>query len=415
MTVILDDIRAARTRIAGGICETACVESIPLSELCGAQIFCKLEYMQRTGSFKERGARNALLLLTHEQQKRGAIAASAGNHALGMAYHGRLLGIPVTVVMPTFAPLIKVANCRKFGATVVLHGKDLAEARTRADELAHEQGLTYVHGYDDAAIITGQGTIGLEILEQVPDADAIVASIGGGGMIAGIALAVKSLRPDVQVIGVEPEHAACFSAALAAGEPVDVEVRPTLADGLAVSRVGPRAFEVARRLVDRVVVVDESALAIAMLRMIELDKRVVEGAGAAPLAAFIPASTSTDGDAVPSGGQLSGLKGKRVVLVLSGGNVDLNTLDRVIETGLVHDARICRFTAVITDRPGGLAGLAGLIASTGASIKDITHDRLFAGPDVSAVRVVCTVEIADREHRDALLAALRNAGVRLTV
>jgi len=400
MSVTLEDILAARSRIAGGIFETSCVESIPLSELCGARIFCKLEYMQRTGSFKERGARNALLLLTREQQLRGAISASAGNHALGMSYHGSLLKIPITVVMPRFAPLIKVANCRKFGATVVLHGNDLAEARTRADELAQEHGLTYIHGYDDAAIIAGQGTIGLEILEQVPDIDAVVASIGGGGMIAGIALAVKSLRPQIQVIGIEPEHAACYSAALAAGKPVDVEVKPTLADGLAVSRVGPRAFDIARPLVDRVVTVGETDLAIAMLRMIELDKRIVEGAGAAPLAALIAA-------------KLPGLADKRVVLVLSGGNVDLNTLDRVIEAGLVHDARICRFTAVITDRPGGLAGLAGLIADTGASIKDITHDRLFAGPDVTAVRVVCTVEIAGREHRDALLAALREAGVRL--
>jgi threonine dehydratase len=254
-----------------------------------------------------------------------------------------------------------------------LHGNDLAEARTRADELAQEHGLTYIHGYDDAAIIAGQGTIGLEILEQVPDIDAIVASIGGGGMIAGVALAVKSLRPEVRVIGVEPEHAACYSAALAAGEPVNVEVKPTLADGLAVSRVGPRAFEVARPLVDRVVTVGEADLAIAMLRMIELDKRIVEGAGAAPLAPFLAAKLSA---------RLPELAGKRVVLVLSGGNVDLNTLDRVIEVGLVHDARICRFTAVITDRPGGLAGLAGLIASTGASIKDITHDR--CSPDLTS-------------------------------
>jgi threonine dehydratase len=400
MSVTLEDILAARGRIAGGIYETPCAESIPLSELCGAQIFCKLEYLQRTGSFKERGARNALMLLSPEQKQRGAISASAGNHALGMAYHGGLLKIPVTVVMPRFAPLVKVANCRKLGATVVLHGDNLAQARTHADALKEQQGLTYIHGYDDAAIIAGQGTIALEIMEQVRDIDAIVVSIGGGGMIAGIARAVKSLQPRIQVIGVEPEHAACYSAALAVGEPIDIQLKPTLADGLAVARVGPRSFAVARELVDKVVTVDETTLATAMLRLLELERRVVEGAGAAPLGAFIA-------------GKLPELTGRRVVLVLSGANVDLGILDRVIEVGLVQDARLCRFTAVITDRPGGLAGLASLIASTGASIKDITHDRAFSGPDMSAVRVVCTVETADRAHRDQLLSTLREAGVQL--
>lgn len=400
MQVTLDDITAARRRIAGGVVETPCPLSAPLSELCGAEIYCKLEHRQRTGSFKERGARNALMLLPPERRARGAISASAGNHALGMARHGASLGIPVTVVMPRFAPLIKVANCRKMGANVVLHGDTLADARAHADALAERDGLAYIHGYDDAAIIAGQGTIGLEILEQVPDVDAIVASIGGGGMIAGVALAAKSLRPAVRVVGVEPEHAASYAAALAAGGPADVEVGPTLADGLAVARVGPRAFETARGLVDEAVTVDEAALATAVLRMIELEKQVVEGGGAAPLAAFLA-------------GKLPGLAGKRVVLVLSGGNIDPNTLDRVIEVGLVQDARLCRFTAVITDRPGGLAGLAGLIASAGASVKDIAHDRAFSGPDMSAVRVVCTVETADRDHRDALLAALKRSGVQV--
>jgi threonine dehydratase len=399
MDVTLNDILAARDRIAGGIEKTPCPPSVRLSELCDAEVFCKLEYLQRTGSFKERGARNALMLLSPEQQRRGAIAASAGNHALGLAHHGGLLGIPITVVMPRFAPLIKVANCRKLGATVVLHGDSLAEARTRADELAAAEGLAYVHGYDDAAIIAGQGTIGLEILEQVPDVEAIVVSIGGGGMIAGIAQAVKSLRPSVRIIGVEPEHAASYGAALASGEPRDIEVRPTLADGLAVGRVGARAFATARDLVERVVTINEASLATAILRLIELEKCVVEGAGAAPLAAFLA-------------GCLPELSGKRVVLVLSGGNIDVNILDRVIEVGLVQDSRLCRFTATITDRPGGLAGLAALIASAGASIKDIAHDRAFAGPDVSAVCVVCTVEVADRAHRDLLVGTLREAGVQ---
>jgi threonine dehydratase len=398
MSVTLEDIIAARRRIAGSIFESPCVESIPLSQLCGARIFCKLDYLQRTGSFKERGARNALELLAPESRARGAIAASAGNHALALAYHGGLLGIPITVVMPRFAPLIKVANCRRFHATVELHGDNLAQARERAEALASEQGLAYIHGYDAAAIIAGQGTIALEILEQVPDIDAIVASIGGGGLIAGIARAAKSAQPHIQVIGVEPAHAACFSAALAAGEPTDIVLRPTLADGLAVARVGPRSFALARDLVDQVVTVDETAIAMAIMRLIELEKSVVEGAGAAPFAAMLA-------------GKLPQLQGKRVALVLSGGNIDLNVLQRVIEVGLVHDARICRFNVVISDRPGGLAGLAGLIAAAGANIKDIAHDPVFSGPDASAVRVVCTVETADAAHRDQMLAGLRANGL----
>jgi threonine dehydratase len=400
MTVTIDDIRAARQRIAGGVSVTPCVESIPLSEMIGAHVFCKLEYLQRTGSFKERGARNALLLLGDEKRRRGVIAASAGNHALGLAYHGGLLGIPVTVVMPRFAPLIKAATCRRLGATVIMHGDNLAEARAHADELTAAQALTYIHGYDDAEIIAGQGTMGLEILEQVPDVQAIVVPIGGGGLIAGVALAVKSLRPDVQVIGVEPDNAACYTAALRDGPEATVEVKPTLADGLAVARVGPRSFSIAQRRVDKVVTVSEEAIALAIVRLMELEKSIVEGAGAASLAAFLA-------------GKLPELQGKRVVLALAGGNIDLNILDRVIEVGMVAEGRMCRFTAQVSDRPGGLATLAGLIASTGASIKDIVHDRAFSGPDVSTVRVVCVVETTDHRHIERLLTVLRGAGIHI--
>ena len=402
MSVTLEDILAAGSRISGSIFESPCVESVPLSQLCGARVFCKLENLQRTGSFKERGARNALELLPPADRERGAIAASAGNHALALAYHGGLLNIPTTVVMPRFAPVIKSATCRKLGANVILHGNNLAEARAHADTLAAQQGLAYIHGYDDPAVIAGQGTLALEILEQVPDADAIVASIGGGGMIAGIARAVKSIRPATQVIGVEPAHATCFLAALTGGGPTDIELKPTLADGLAVARVGPRAFTLARDLVDKVVTVDETELAIAILRLIELEKAVVEGAGAAPIAALL-------------GGKLPELTGKKVVAVISGGNIDLSVLQRVIDVGLLHDARICRVNAMIVDRPGGLAGLAALIASVGANVKEIEHDRAFSGPDASAVRVVCTVETADRAHRDLLLATLREKGVDVIV
>ncbi len=397
MSVSLSGIRAARRRIAGGVLVTPCPESIPLSEITGAQIYCKLENFQRTGSFKERGARNALLQLDAPRRKRGVVAASAGNHALGLAYHGKLLGIGVTVVMPDYAPLIKITTCQRLGARVRIQGRDFAEARAAADRLVAEEGLTYIHGFDAPEIIAGQGTLGLEMLEQVPDLDAVVCPIGGGGLIAGVAVALKALRPRIEVIGVESTATANFAAALRAGRPVRTRRHATLADGLATLVVGENAFALARERVDRVVVVSEDLIALAILRLLELEKSVVEGAGAAPLAAMMS-------------GKLAHLAGRRVALVVGGGNIDPAILSRVIEKGLVRDGRITRFTAVISDRPGGLAELCRVIAASGASIKDIAHDRAFSGPDVSAVHAVCTVETRDRAHVAALRRALRRAG-----
>ncbi len=401
-TITLADIRAARRRIAGGVIVSPCPESIPLSEITGARVFCKLDNFQRTGSFKERGARNALLQLEPAQKKRGVIAASAGNHALGLAYHGRLLRIPVTVVMPDYAPLIKVSTCRRLGARVIVSGRDFAEARTHADTLVDREGLAYIHGFDNPAIIAGQGTMALEILEQVRDVDAIVCPIGGAGLIAGIAVAAKALKPRLKIIGVESVATASFTAALKAKRPVTIPRRATLADGLAVLKVGANAFELARSRVDQVVRVSEDWIALAILRMVELEKTVVEGAAAAPLAALMA-------------GLLPGLNGKRVVLTVCGGNIDPAILSRVIEKGLVHDGRLTRFTAVISDRPGGLAELTRVVAGCGASIKDIEHDRAFSGPDVSAVNAVCTVETRDHAHIRALHRALRQHGFPVLV
>lgn len=401
MTLTFADIQLARERIRGAVLETPCAESAALSELCGCRVFCKLEYLQFTGSFKERGAANALEALAPDQRRRGVIAASAGNHALALAFHGLRLGIPVTVVMPRYAPLIKQQRCTGKQATVVLCGETFAEARLHAQQLACDSGMTYIHGFDDPLVIAGQGTISVEILEQVPSADAIVVPIGGAGLIAGVALAVKHLRPEVEIIGVEAEHAPCWSAAVAAGQPMPITMRPSLADGLAVGQVGALAFELARQRIDRVVSVSEQALALAVVRLMELEKSVVEGAGAAPLAALLPDVT-----------KLQHLAGKTVVLCLCGGNIDLMILHRLIETGLVADGRLVRFTATISDRPGGLAQLAQVIAQCGASVQDITHDRAFAGPDVTAVHVRCVVETRDRAHIDELLARLTAAGIR---
>ena len=387
------DIQSARVRIAGAVYLSPCPESIPLSEVTGMRLFCKLENLQRTGSFKERGARNALLLLDPTQAERGVIAASAGNHALGLAYHGRLLNIPVTVVMPRFAPLVKVNTCQRLGANVILYGSSFAEARAQADAFVVEYGYTYIHGYAAPAIIAGQGTMGLEILEQVPDVDAIVIPVGGGGLLAGIALAVKTLRPEVQIIGVEPEGAAKFAAAIVQGAPVQIQCSPTLADGLAVPDIGANAFALASTRLDRLVTVSEDEIALAILRIVELEKAIVEGSGATGLAACLA-------------GKLPELAGKTVVLPFCGGNIDPAILSRVIEKGLVADGRICRFSAVISDRPGGLAGLTKLVADTGASIKEIVHERAFTGGDVFAVGVLCTIETRDRSHLEEIFARL---------
>jgi len=396
--ITFKDIEVARTRIADAVYYSPCLPSIPLSELTGIETFCKLDNLQRTGSFKERGARNALAQLPQEQQKRGVIAASAGNHAQALAYQGKLLGIPATVAMPKFAPLLKITNCQKLGATVVLHGNDFGEAKARADEIAKEKGLAYIDGYDDPAIVAGQGTMGLEIVEQIPDLEAVIIPVGGAGLLAGVSLAIKTLRPKVKIIAVEAENVASFSAALEAGKPTKIDMRPTLADGLAIPKVGSNAFQIARPLVDLVVIVSEEQIALAILRLIELQKSVVEGAAATTLAACMS-------------GKLKELRGKRVVLLLCGGNIDPNVLSRVIESGLVADGRLGRFTAVISDRPGGLAELAAQIASTGASVKQVVHDRAFASPDVSAVNVLCTVETRDHKHLAELRALLKSRGV----
>jgi threonine dehydratase len=396
--ITFKEIEAACDRIVDAVFYSPCTQSIPLSEITGMQVFCKFDNVQRTGSFKERGARNALGQLSADQKKRGVIAASAGNHAQALAYQGKLLGIPATVVMPKYAPLIKVTNCQKLGANVVLHGKDFAEAKAHAHEIASEKGFAYIDGYDDPAIIAGQGTMGIEIVDQVKDVDAVIVPVGGAGLIAGVSLAAKTLRPQTKVIAVEAENVASFSAALEAGKPTKITLRATLADGLAIPQVGANAFAVAREHVDEAITVTEEQIAIAILRLVELEKTVVEGAAATPLAAALF-------------GKLPDLAGKRVVLLLCGGNIDPNVLSRVIERGLVGDGRLCRFTAVISDRPGGLALLSKQIAAAGASIKQVVHDRAFASSDVSTVNVLCTVETRNHEHFAQLRAQLKAHGV----
>ena len=399
--VTLDSIRAARERIRDVIYHSPCPYSLNLSRLCGAEVYCKLDHLQVTGSFKERGARNRLLQLSEAERSRGVIAASAGNHALALACHGRELGIGVTVVMPKWAPLIKVTNCRAFGANVVVHGDSFDEAKAHARERMERHGLVYVHGFDDAEIIAGQGTMGLEILEDVPGVDAVIVPVGGGGLIAGVGLAIKSVRPEVRVIGVEPHHAPTLRASLDANRVVRIETKPTLADGLAIAEVGKLCFEIAREVVDDLVMVDEAQIAMSILRLLELEKTVVEGGGAVPLAAAMRRSL--------------GLEGKRIVLCLCGGNIDITTISKVIERGLAADGRLCRVVAQMSDRPGSLAKLTGLLAETGASVKEVYHDRHFGPADVGSVAIACVLETRDFAHVDQIKATLEGAGIRYSL
>ena len=400
MDVDLDQIRAARERIRADIYHSPCPYSLSLSRLCDAQVYCKLDHLQMTGSFKERGARNRLLGLTEAQRRGGVVAASAGNHALGLAYHGQLLGVPVTVVMPSFAPLVKVTNCRSFGATVIQHGESFADAVAEATQLAEATGRPFISAFDHPDTINGQGTMGLEILEDVPDVEAIVVPVGGGGLIAGIGTVVKSLRPEVAVLGVEPTNAASLTAALAAGRPVKAPTRPTLADGLAVAEVGQRCFEIIRRVVDGVVLVDEPQIAQAVVRLLEMEKTVVEGAAATPLAAL-------------TGPLRDQLAGRRVVLCLCGGNIDVTVISRIIERGLAAEGRLCRIDVAVSDRPGSLARLLAVIADAGASIKEVEHDRQFGPADVADVAISCVVETRDAEHVRQVRHAVVAAGINL--
>jgi threonine dehydratase len=396
MSVTLASIQAAADRIRSSVYRSPCPYSFALSRLCDATISCKFEHLQRTGSFKERGACNKLMQLTAEERARGVITASAGNHALGLAYHGQRLGIPVTVVMPQTAPLVKSTNCRSLGANTILLGENLEEARIHARALAAKDHSVYIHGFDDPEIIDGQGTIGLEIMEDHPDVDAVIVPVGGGGLIAGVAQAIKALAPHVRIIGVESDRASSLHTSLARGVVTSVTTKPTIADGLAVSEVGSLCFDIIRNTVDDVVLVDEAHIASAVLKMLELEKTVVEGSAAVPLAAMLSHDL--------------GLRGKRVVLVLGGGNIDVTVLARIIERGLVMDGRLCRYVAHISDRPGSLARLLTCIAETGASIKEVTHDRRFGPADVAMSGVSIILETRDRHHISEVGQALRQAG-----
>ena len=389
-------VEAAHGRLRGAIYETPCPHSQTLSELSGSTVHVKLENLQMTGSFKERGAANLLLQLDDAERRRGVVAASAGNHGLAVAFHAARLGIPTTIVMPTYAPLIKVTSARRYSAEVILHGANYDEAYERAREVEQASGAVFVHPFDDARVVAGQGTLGLELLAQVEDLEAVVVPVGGGGLIAGVALAVKARRPSVRVIGVEAAAMPSMQQALQARQRVRVPPAPTIADGIAVRRVGEVTFDVAQRLVDEVVTVNEEELANAILLLLEIEKTVVEGAGAAPLAALL--------------NRPLGLAGRRVALVLSGGNIDVTMVSRIIERGLVKDGRLVRLNVVLQDRPGALARLTALIAETRVNILQIEHDRAFSRQAIGTSEVALTLETSGRTQIDDLKSRLESSG-----
>nr|XP_014095098.1 L-threonine ammonia-lyase [Bactrocera oleae] len=377
------DVTSAAFLIKDGVAKTPCPRSTS-SDSYGMDLYLKKDFLQVTGSFKERGARYALLCLSEQQKKAGVISASLGNHAQALSYHGWKLNIPVTVVMPKAAPIMKIQKCRNYKANVIVNGKDMGEAKVIAMKMAQDKELLYINGYDHPQIMAGQGTIGLEILDQVPNPDAVIIPVGGGGLIAGIATAIKALSPNTTVIGVESEKCASFSQAMENNGPIHTAINNTLADGLAVPKVGYNAYVTALPLIDKMVVVKEEWIALAILRLVEEEKCVVEGAGASGLAAILA-------------GQLNELKGKKVVILLCGGNIDTTVFGRCLERGLAAEGRLVKFQAEVSDRPGGIHELCKLLSDLGVSIKDIMHERAWLR-DIYTVSVKVVCETRDWSH-----------------
>ncbi|QFU00731.1 L-threonine dehydratase catabolic TdcB [Halomonas sp. THAF5a] len=394
MSVTLDDIRKAAARLEGSVEHTPCLHSATLSRLTGCEVYIKFENHQFTASFKERGALNHLLSLTPAERARGVIAMSAGNHAQAVAYHAARLGIHATIVMPRHTPNLKVRNTRDFGAEVHLEGNGVDEAGAYAQRLAEERDLVFVHPYDDARVIAGQGTIAPEMLEAAPDLDCLVIPIGGGGLIGGNAVAAKALKPDIEVIGVQTRRFPAMQQALA-GEEIHCGLA-TLAEGIAVKQPGHLTREIVRELVSDIVLVDEPEIERAILMLLEIEKSVAEGAGAAGLAALLSDPAR--------------YRGRKVGLVLCGGNIDMLALSSVIQRGLVRSGRIVRVRVGIPDVPGSLAELTRLLAAQRANVIQIAHQRTFTDLSLRATEVEATLETLGSDHTREVIAALRAEG-----
>jgi threonine dehydratase len=394
LPVTLADIRKAADAIAGAVLRTPAVKASALSDLTGAELVLKLETLHPTGSFKERGALNKLLSLGAAERQAGVIAMSAGNHAQGLAYHARRLGIPTTIVMPEDTPFTKLERTAAHGARVLPRGAGLAEARQAAAEIAAAEGLTFIHPYDDALIIAGQGTVALELLADHPELDAVVVPIGGGGLISGIAIAAKAIKPKIEIIGAQ---CALYPAMLhALGRCPAPAGGPTLAEGIAVKEPGKLTQAIVSALVDDILLADEPTLERATAILLEVEKLVVEGAGAAPLAALLTDSAR--------------FRGRRLGLVLSGGNIDARLLASILQRDLVRAGRLVRFRIEISDIPGALAKIAGIIGAKGGNIVEIFHQRLFHDVPVKLAEVDAVVETRNPAHVGEVLGALIAGG-----
>lgn len=394
MAVSLDDIRAAHGLIAGAVERTPCAHSRTLSRIAGCEVYLKLENEQYTASFKDRGALVKLLSLTPAERARGVIAASAGNHAQGVAYHAERLGIPAIIVMPKGTPFTKVIHTRAFGAEVVLIGEDLSQARVKAEALCAERDLVFVHPYDDERVIAGQGTVALEMLEDRPEFDCLIVPIGGGGLMAGMALAAKALKPAIEIYGVQTELYPSMVGALRGG-PAPTGGQ-TIAEGIAVKEPGRLTIEIIRRLAADVFLVGESAIEQAVLMLLEIEKTVTEGAGAAPLAALLANKAR--------------FAGRKVGLVVSGGNIDTRILASILMRGLVRQGRLVRLRVKISDKPGTLAQVAEIVGELGGNIVEIYHQRLFYDVPVKLAELDVVAETRDMTHAREIQARLSEAG-----
>jgi len=394
--VTLSDIQTALGRIRKSIQISPCTRSETFSELAGNSVYLKLENRQRTGAYKERGALNKLLTLSREERSRGVIAASAGNHAQAVAYHAARLGIRARICMPLPTPLIKVSATRGYGADVVLHGANYDEAFAEALRQSEADKITFVHAFDDETVIAGQGTLGLELLEQQPDLEVFVVPIGGGGMIGGLACAVKEKNPKVRVIGVQPSRLPSMKVAVAEGKPVTLAAAVTIADGIAVRRAGERTLPLVQKYVDEIVTVEEEEVANAILLLLEREKTLAEGAGAAAVAALVNHRVE--------------LSGKRVAAIVGGGNIDVTLLARIIERGLVKDGRLVRLRVHLPDYPGALHRLTGILAEHRANLVETSYDRAYHGVNLGDTAIDITMETRGPEHIAELIAALGAAG-----
>jgi len=398
----VEDVRAARDRVTETTRQTPLEYSYTFSAMTGAEVHLKLELFQRTGSFKLRGATNRIATLSDEERQKGVVTASAGNHAQGVALAATRIGVDSTIVMPEHAPISKVKATRSYGGDVVLYGEDYDEAAERAHEIEREEGRTYVHAFDDDYVMAGQGTIGLEIYDELPEVDTVVVPIGGGGLISGVATALQGLDPSIRVVGVQAEGASSVAKSLAKGERIERDSVETIADGIATRTVGERTFEIIQERVDEVVTVSDSEIAVALTTLLERSKTLAEGAGAVALAAVIEAKFDYADDEV-------------IVPALCGGNIDLNTLTNVIVRGLVETGRYLRIKTVLKDRPGALEELVGVLSNQQVNIYAIEHDRTNRDVTMNDAEVELDLETRGPDHVEALLAALRERGYPVEV